>query len=53
VIRRWGTTGKGLGALAGGPLPQTVLDPAGVVRVHALAVVFQMDGDPAGWAGRL
>ena len=43
VVRRWGTT-KGLGELAAkGPLPQTVLDPAGRVEAHKLAVVLTID----------
>lgn len=42
VIRRWGTT-KGLGELANGPLKDTVLDPAGIVRAHKLAVVMQIE----------
>lgn len=50
VIRRWGTT-AGLGELAaGGPTPDTVLDPChGTVRVHELAVLFRIDCDPAQW----
>jgi hypothetical protein len=42
VIRRWGTT-KGLGELVNGPLEDTVLDPAGIVRAHKLAVVMQIE----------
>jgi hypothetical protein len=49
VIRRWGTT-KGLGELASkGPQPSTVLDPAGLVRAHRLAVVLQLDVDASKW----
>ena len=49
VIRRWGTN-RGLGQLANGPTDSTVLDAAGTVRAHALAVVMTIDADPAGWA---
>ena len=42
VIRRWGTT-NGLGELVNGPLVETVLDPAGVVRLHRLGVVAMVD----------
>ena len=43
VVRRWGTS-KGLGELAAeGPLPETVLDPAGRVEAHKLAVVLTID----------
>jgi hypothetical protein len=38
VIRRWGTT-KGLGELRAGPTGDTVLDPAGHVEFHVLAMV--------------
>lgn len=48
VIRRWGTT-AGLGQLRGGPRPNTVLDNAGTVRAHRLAVVLTIDVDPSGW----
>lgn len=46
VIRRWGTK-KGLGELANGPLSETVLDPAGVIRCHILGVVATLDAP--GW----
>ncbi len=49
VIRRWGTT-KGLGQLVDGPRPNTVLDAAGTVRAHALAVVLTIDVDAEKWA---
>lgn len=49
VIRRWGTT-KGLGQLANGPTSTTVLDKAGTVRAHELAVVFTLDVDASKWA---
>ncbi len=53
VIRRWGTT-KGLGEIAaGGPTADTVLDPAGTVRVHELAVVMSLDCDAEKWQGHL
>jgi hypothetical protein len=47
VIRRWGTT-QGIGELANGPLADTVLDPAGVVRAHVLTVVMSIDAP--GWS---
>ena len=50
VVRRWGTT-QGLGELAAsGPLPNTKLDPAPVVRFHPLTVIATIDCDPAKWA---
>lgn len=53
VIRRWGTT-KGLGEIAlGGPTADTVLDPAGTVRVHELAVVMTIDCDAEKWQGHV
>lgn len=48
VIRRWGTT-KGIGELVNGPLPNTVLDPAGTVKAHPLSVVMAIDADTDGW----
>ncbi|UOE43731.1 hypothetical protein [Agromyces larvae] len=48
VIRRWGTT-KGLGELVDGPTESTVLDKAGTVRVHPLAVVLSIDVNEAKW----
>ena len=49
-VRRWGTK-KGLGELAAcGPLPQTVLDPAGVVRAPVRAVIGTIDCEPSKWA---
>ena len=47
-IRRWGTT-KGIGELVKGPTSKTVLDPAGTVRMHRLAVVATVDVDEAAW----
>ena len=41
IIRRWGTT-KGLGELVHGPTADTVLDPAGTIRAHALTVVLMI-----------
>lgn len=53
VVRRWGTT-AGLGQLAEhGPQLNTVLDPAGTVRIHQLAVVAQIDAEEAVWAPAL
>lgn len=49
VIRRWGTT-NGLPELVNGPLADTVLDPAGTVRMHELAIVATIDA--AGWPQR-
>ena len=48
VIRRWGTT-KGLGELTSGPLADTIVDPAGTVRAHRLAVVMTIDCEPGAW----
>ena len=43
VIRRWGTT-KGLGELAkNGNMSDSVIDSAGVVRLHKLSVVAMLD----------
>jgi hypothetical protein len=52
-IRRWGTPGEGLGALAAGPKPGTVMDPAGTVRLHPLAVVATYDCDASRWEAAL
>ena len=50
VVRRWGTS-KGLGELAAkGPLPETVLDPAGRVEAHKLAVVLTIDCVEEAWS---
>ena len=49
VIRRWGTS-KGLGELVSGPTKETVLDKAGTVTVHQLAVVLKLDVDAEQWA---
>lgn len=49
VIRRWGTT-RGLGQLAeDGKQASTVLDPAGEVRCHELAVVLTIRCTHASW----
>lgn len=48
-VRRWGTS-KGLGELVKGPLPNTVLDAAGTVRFHELAVVNMIDVDGVAWS---
>jgi len=47
-IRRWKTT-KGLGELANGPLPETVLDNTGTVRVPAHAVIHMIDAEKTRW----
>ena len=50
-IRRWGTS-KGLGQLVNGPLNDTILDPMGTVRLHALAVVATVDVEAGKWTAR-
>ena len=52
IIRRWGTK-KGLGELVSGPTTTTILDKAGTVRAHKLAVVLTVDCDAAAWEGKL
>jgi hypothetical protein len=53
VIRRWGTT-RGLGEIAaGGPTPNTTLDPAGHVEAHELAVVATMTCEAERWNAAL
>ncbi|HEX4932481.1 MAG TPA: hypothetical protein VFV33_04825 [Gemmatimonadaceae bacterium] len=48
VIRRWGAT-AGIGELAGGPLPGTVLDPLPTaVVIPQSAIVFALD--VTGWS---
>ncbi len=47
-IRRWGTK-KGLGELQLGPMPATVLDEAGTVRLHPLQIVATLDVDQKSW----
>ena len=51
-IRKWGTK-QGLGQLVGGPTAQTILDPAGTVRLHVLAVVATYDASEDGWKAAL
>jgi exosome complex RNA-binding protein Rrp4 len=52
-IRKWGTT-RGLGELVDGPISgSTVLDPAGIVEVHKLAVVATIHVDADAWSGYL
>lgn len=53
VIRRWGTT-RGLGEIAaGGPTASTVLEPCGVVRCHALAVISTIDCEGDKWTAHV
>ena len=53
VIRKWGTT-RGLGEIAaGGPTNKTILDPCGVVRCHALAVVMTLDCEAEKWTAKV
>ena len=53
VIRLWGTT-KGMGEIAaGGPTSKTVLDPCGVVRCHALAVIATLDCEVDKWTSKV
>lgn len=48
-IRRWGTT-KGLGELAkGGPLKDTVLDPAGKVKAPLRALIALIECEAVAW----
>ena len=49
IVRRWGTT-KGLGEIAlGGPTGETVLDAAGTLEFHELAVVTTFETDVSKW----
>lgn len=49
-VRRWGTD-RGLGQLAAsGPLRNTVLDPAGTVRVPLRAVIGLVECEASKWA---
>jgi len=52
IIRVWGTT-KGIGELVTGPTSKTLLDKAGTVSFHALAVVVMLDCEESSWAARL
>jgi len=47
-IRRWGTS-KGLGELAQGPVPGTVLDYVGTIRLSPLNIVATYDVDQDVW----
>ena len=48
-VHRWGTT-QGLGEIAPGPTPQTVLHKTGTVRLHPLQILATIDTDAPGWA---
>lgn len=52
VIRRWGTR-KGIGELVTGPTKDTVLDKAGEIRAHELAVVLHITVDSEAWSKAL
>lgn len=52
VLRRWGTS-LGLGELYGGPKPNTILDPAGVVRLHPMQVIGRLELDEKAWKDTL
>lgn len=48
-VRRWGTS-RGLGQIAAnGPTENTVLDPAGIVTLHPLSIVAQIECDGSKW----
>lgn len=49
-IRRWGTQGKGLGALANGPLPETVLDKCPTVRAYRDEVKHFLAVEEKSWS---
>lgn len=51
-IRRWGTL-NGLGELRDGPLPNTVLDFAGIVHFHAHALVYTINVNSEAWLKKL
>ena len=52
-IRRWGTS-RGLGQIAAdGPTSSTVLDVAGTIEVHELALVHTLACDAAAWSKTL
>ena len=52
-VRRWGTS-RGLGELAAnGPLPDTVLDPAGTVTAPVGSLIHLLALDEAAWAATL
>ena len=52
IIRILGAS-KGLGELRSGPTSKTVLDKAGVIRFHPLAVVLIIDAEESAWAPKL
>lgn len=49
-IRRWGTSGKGLGALKDGPLPETMLDKCPTIRAYRSVVKHLLAVDGAKWS---
>ena len=51
-IRVWGTT-RGLGELVDGPTEDTILDLAGDVIIHDLAVIATIPVNAEAWQGHL
>ena len=51
-IRRWGTT-RGLSQLVSGPLPGTVLDPAGAVQAPLSALIHLIEVEAREWESKL
>ena len=50
-IRRWGTT-RGLSQLVSGPLPGTVLDPAGAVQAPLTALIHLIEVEAGKWESK-
>jgi hypothetical protein len=49
VIRRWGTS-QGLGELAiKGPLPDTILDPLPLTKIHKDQLIFTINCEESKW----